>query len=257
MKIQIVSDLHLEFQSNRDWLRKNPLIPKGDVLLIAGDTICDKYKKKAAFFYKKISKDFPLIISTMGNHEFYHGFIDYAYPNYQKWISENHLKLNNECYIYNDVKFIVSILWAEVPFYRVDAVEQGLNDYYHIYYRRTDLDKDVIRVENTNRFHYYSVRFIKKELSKPFKGKIVILTHHLPSYQCISGDFRNSPLNAAYASNLHEIIENDPQIAYWLCGHSHDKNVTKIGDTIVIRNPLGYIDHNEQQDFERDFFVEI
>ena len=257
MKIQIVSDLHLEFQSNRDWLRENPIIPKGDVLLIAGDTVCDKHKKKAAFFYKKISKDFPLIISTMGNHEFYRGFIDYAYPNYKKWIKENYLQMNNGVYIYSGVKVIVSTLWSFVPFYREDEVEQGLNDYYYIYYKRNDGEKGIVRVKNTNQYHEYSVDFIKKELAKPFDGKVVLLTHHLPSYQCIAEEFRGSSLNAAYASNLHDIIENNLQIVLWVCGHSHDRNITKVSSTLIIRNPLGYVDHDEQKDFDRDFMIEV
>ena len=38
MKVQICSDLHLEFSDNRKWFKENPLIPKGEILIIAGDT---------------------------------------------------------------------------------------------------------------------------------------------------------------------------------------------------------------------------
>ena len=38
MKIQFVSDLHLEFPDNRAWLAAHPLEVTGDILLIAGDT---------------------------------------------------------------------------------------------------------------------------------------------------------------------------------------------------------------------------
>ena len=38
MKIQFVSDLHLEFPENRAYLAEHPLEVTGDILLVAGDT---------------------------------------------------------------------------------------------------------------------------------------------------------------------------------------------------------------------------
>ena len=257
MKIQIASDLHLEFPENREWLRENQLIPKGDILLLAGDTICDKYKKKAKSFYQKISKEFPLIISTMGNHEFYNGIIDYVYPSYKGNISENHIRLNNMSYVSEDVKIIVTALWSLVPEPKKYAVSWGLNDYRLISHSNIYKEKNLITVEDTNQYFKMSLKFLKDELLLPFEGKILVMTHHLPSYDCISQEFIGSDLNSAFASDLNKFIISNPKIEYWVCGHSHDFNINKIGDTTIIRNPLGYVCMGEEWDFQRDFVIEL
>ena len=39
MKIQYCSDLHLEMDDNNSFIKKNPIEPAGDILILAGD-IC-------------------------------------------------------------------------------------------------------------------------------------------------------------------------------------------------------------------------
>ncbi len=247
MKLQIASDLHLEFPKNREWLEKNPIMPMGDVLLLAGDVVTERTKSRAwaKKFFHKLEKEFSFIISVMGNHEFYHGHLDFAYPSYIKSRAENHLLINNKVHTIGDVRFLASTLWSNVPPESFDGVEACMNDY--------SLIKN-ISVEKTVWYHEQSVAFLKAELAKPFNGKTVVLTHHLPSYKCISEQMHDYLTNPAYASHLDDLILNS-KIDLWAHGHSHDFCDIRIGNTRVVRNPMGY--PGQEQGFYRDFAVEV
>lgn len=255
MNIQIASDLHLEFPENRRWLEEHPLTPKGDVLILAGDIVVLKYKDKAEQFYNKVCSQFKQVISIFGNHEFYHGEINFAYPSYFKQLRENHILLNNKSFVYQNVKFICSTLWSAIPDKDVMEIERRMNDYHIIYGDKRD--KTPITAVQTNLFHKISVEFIQQELKKGFEGKIVVVTHHLPSFRCNARKYQQSALNSAYVNNMDNLIEANQQISLWIHGHSHEFNQVNIGKVILARNPLGYIDVGEEHGFKRDHIVTI
>ena len=255
LKIQIASDLHLEFLENREWIDKNPLIPKGNILLLAGDIVPDKYKQKAEKFYQKISTAFPTIISAMGNHEFYHGIVSYAYPRYSSKISNNHFRLNNSSLIIHNIKFIVSTLWSDIQEKERGPIESSMNDYKLIKDKDAYGEKLPLTVEKVKQYHRLSLAFLKTEVEKPFAGKIVVMTHHLPSYACITGTYQL--INSAYATNLDLFIISHPQISLWVCGHAHGFSDIQIGSTRIVRNTVGYVQDGQHQSFRRDFVVEV
>jgi Icc-related predicted phosphoesterase len=254
MKIQIVSDLHLEFAENRAWTNKNPIIPCGDVLLLAGDIIMDKHRKKIDSFFEKIEKQFKLIISINGNHEFYSGTCDYAYPQYFKQISCNRYKINNGILTYGNIRFIASTLWSHIPSDQKSMYYEIMNDYRNIQ-KKSWGDGVPITIEDTNRYHKLSVEFIESELNKPFQGKTVLLTHHLP-YPGIAKDRIEPAIPCFYGSDLSRLMENY-NIALWVFGHIHSSLDGSKGNTRLISNPLGYMSENQKNSFKRDLVIEI
>lgn len=257
MKIQVVSDLHLEFPANRVWLKSSPVRPKADILLIAGDLCTLKQFDRIQPFIESFNRDFALVISTYGNHEFYGSNIESAYPSETKQLSENHFRLNNAVYIHQDVRIIASLLWSHIPPQAEARVENSLNDYRFIYKDGPRGTETHIRASDSNGYHDLSLSFIKETLASPFAGKTVLLTHHLPSFQCVPEMFKGSELSTGFASNLDDLILEHPEIALWAHGHAHDFDDRYVGETRMVRNPLGYVDHKEQHDFKRDFVVEL
>ena len=83
LKIQYVSDLHLEFPQNRAWLEEHPLEVTGDILLVAGDTAYLDTPKSGQDTYSRYSfwdwaaEHYKQVIVCFGNHDFY-GYYDLA-----------------------------------------------------------------------------------------------------------------------------------------------------------------------------------
>lgn len=256
MKIQIASDLHLEFPSNRKWLKENPLKPRGDILLLAGDIILDRKKEDADFFYQYLEDNFSCIISTMGNHEFYNSDICYAYPSFFEKITANHYRINNYTLEFEGLKIIGSTLWSHIPDKRRSFLYQVMNDYLLIH-RKVDGQMKRLLISNTNEYHKQSIAYIEKELSKDYNGKVIVFTHHLPSFDCIIKEYDNQDkIQNAFASDLNYLFENY-SIDYWIFGHLHDSVDVNIGKTRVICNPLGYMREPQKDVFDRELIIEV
>ena len=256
MKIQLASDLHLEFEENREWIERNPLIPSADVLILAGDIVCDKFAHLAFPFYYKISKQFKHIISCKGNHEFYHGDISNAYISRRGDITQNHVWINNKSIRIEDVRFVVTTLWTDIPPEYNEQILLGLNDYNLITRTHGNGKTIPLDTKDVNQFHEWSKEFISAQLLIPFDGKTVIVSHHLPSFKCITNRPPYPELYHAYASDMEDFMKHK-NITHWFHGHSHDFFECKIHNTHVVRNPLGYVVHGDQKDFRRDFVVEV
>lgn len=69
MRIQYMSDLHLEFQENNRYLRYNELPVTGDVLVLAGDIFYLKDKTAPVMnFWKWAFKNYCQVLIVPGNH---------------------------------------------------------------------------------------------------------------------------------------------------------------------------------------------
>ncbi|MEA4841137.1 MAG: serine/threonine protein phosphatase [Bacteroidales bacterium] len=149
-----------------------------------------------------------------------------------------------------NIDFIVSTLWAKIPLEEAYITERSVSDFHRILY-----SGEILTWENFNREHDNCIRFIQNEVAKSTAAHIVVVTHHVPSFQLLSPDFAQSKMNGAFTVELASYIENSP-IEYWIYGHSH-RNIDKvIGKTNCLTNQLGYVFHNEHLSFDLGKTVE-
>ena len=236
IRIQYVSDLHLEFPQNRQWLTKHPLEVTGDILLVAGDTAyldlpdskSDTYS--AYQFWDWESKNYCQVIVCFGNHDFY-GYYDLATMSngFRKEIRHNVHAYYNSVVHLDGIDIIVSTLWSKIKPYDAFLTEKNVSDFY-----RNDFNLE----------HERCLAFIQQAISESDAEKIIVVTHHVPTQLCTAAEFIESPINGAFTVELGDFIA-DSRIDYWIYGHSHRNIKAQIGDTLIMSNQLGYVSDNE------------
>jgi predicted phosphodiesterase len=261
MKIQIVSDLHLEFWGNKKIY--NFIRPAADILCILGDLCCiDPVGCKMIItFFKEISPKFRLIIWVPGNHEYYR---DKQCPSCtipeinktariitKKFKNIKYLNCETIDYLYKKTlyRFIGCILWTHIPDSKSKTIEETMSDYGKIYtsWSKKNAKAKRLNYKYVNAWHSKCLQFIKSELTKTNKLKKnivdnkninniknIILTHHKPFL-----GKRNTPVQMAYESDQMKLL-NSGQIHLWGYGHTHEKFHRKIGKTILYSLPKGY-----------------
>ena len=131
----------------------------------------------------------------------------------------------------------------------------GLNDFHYgrteestynkAWYLESDSDLSYITPENYERFFQRTFSEIKRIVENNPNKEIVIVTHHCPSPKCIDSGYVDSPLNASYVSDLENFIVSHKNIKCWVCGHVHHRGDFRVGDCLIVMNPLGYCKYGE------------
>ena len=116
MRIQYMSDLHLEFQKNSRYLKHNELPVTGDVLVLAGDIFYLKDKvAPLTKFWKWASENYRQVLIVPGNHEYYN-YSDVMERGLQwRWMFRENVGYYQNLVVHiDDTDFVLSTLWSRV-----------------------------------------------------------------------------------------------------------------------------------------------
>jgi len=237
MRVQICSDLHLEFgqiTSLYDEIVNTP----ADILVLSGDISgCDNITDDLVRIQEDSGKR---IIFVSGNHEYY-GTTRRTLDKELKYIKH----INNKIHVLIEddiciggVVFIGSTGWWDESNGSIGlTVQHGLNDFRMIYDLMDEKNLNGIawgRKSKTflaSKMHYY--RHNHPDM------RLCVVTHHYPHPKSLSPKFEGSPLNVCFGNRWEDLIEQyKPEL--WIHGHTHDGFDYMVDKTRIICNPQGY-----------------
>jgi predicted phosphohydrolase len=251
-KLQYASDLHIEFPSNKEFLKQNPLQPMGEVLVLTGDIVPFAVMQKHQDFFSYVADHFKTTYWLPGNHEYYRFDIVEKSGVMHEKIRSNVFLVNNTSVIHENVRLIFSTLWSKISPGHKWQIERSLNDFHLIKHRGFRFS-----TEHYNQLHEESLTFIQNELSAVHEGNVAVFTHHCPTFLNYPEQYKGDLLNEAFAVELYDFIEASG-IAFWAYGHHHTNTPEfNIGNTRLVTNQLGYVQRNEHGMFEINKAIEL
>lgn len=243
MNIHLVSDLHLELSKTYPTYLQDV---KADILVLAGD-IGKPFTDKYSNFIDYCAKLFSHVIVVAGNHEYYQSKLKKSMMDIDNKIKEICSNYNNvyflqrDSIIINNVQFIGCTLWSYC-----DKHANKTNDFVNIKH---------MTYATYVQLHMSDRKYLEQTLNNKVCEKVVVITHHTPSYTLINPKYKGDCANSFYASHMDDIVG---KATMWLCGHTHSSINTTINDCQCVINAYGYPgETREETGFNKELLLVI
>jgi predicted phosphodiesterase len=243
MRLQILSDIHAEFQNDlgekfiTQYLRPRNV----DVLIIAGDIGVGDSLMYSLHLISKTYKD-SRVLYVPGNHDFYHSSFRFVMDKLH--LLENSLPnlsiLSNKMVTINGINFVGTTLWFKKN-KKYKEYANMLSDFPLI----ANFEY-VVFEENQE-----AIDFLNWHVNKDS----IVITHYMPTYESVPARYKDDPFNMFFVCNMESLIhERKPKM--WVHGHTHDSFNYMLGDTHIVCNPLGYLGKEINAGFIPNMIIE-
>lgn len=245
MRIKYMSDLHLEFERSAGSIERfaASLDPTDcDVLVLAGDISSGQQIAEHVGVLAERFDKMP-VLYVAGNHEYYGGnSVSVAQQQELLRTAFKHVHcLERNVVTVDGQRFLGTPLWYD---YTVDVASQSQywSDFAHIAGIRKWIDKSFQRD--------------KAWLEAELREGDVVISHFLPSHQCVSPRWRGEMTNMFFVSDVEQlIVARKPKL--WIHGHTHDSRDVRVGDTRIVCNPRGYVGQALNGNFEPVAVIDV
>ena len=285
MKIQLLSDLHLESNPNFKALPTSG----ADLLVLAGDIGSYQTGSKltelgiadfglARFSPLPVSQGgagWPVpVVFLPGNHEYDGLDFDVAHARLRETCERlGMIWLDRETTFMHGVRLIGCTLWTDFdaladlnPQINPPAADSPLTqqmqarekafraaNFYlnknHSFRLGQPMLADAVREEGIKSQHW-----LRQALAKPFDGMTVVVTHFAPSLLSADPRYGLNPGTAGFCNALDDLL---PAARLWLHGHLHCPADYVKNGCRVVANPLGYARKGEQKAFRPEWLIRV
>lgn len=222
MQFAVISDLHIDVHP-LDIASLGIDVPV-DLCIVAGDLHPDNFARHnfLSNLEQRIQSE---VLFIPGNHDY--------------WGSTPALR-NSQRIKVKDVAIAGATLWTELSPTEWVLYMLNLADYRYI----RNWEEDVYRLAHSNQKAY----LMTSEAD-------IIVSHHGPSWQSISPQFKGNELNCAFVNDMdYEIAALKKPPKFWIHGHVHSSFDYYIDQTRVICNPRGYPHESNFQNYKARIF---
>ena len=252
MRVQILSDLHLEFDP-----AVPPLASDAEAVIVAGDLA--PYTPGLLARVRDAWRDARHVLYVAGNHEYYGHDLDEAAAALGADCEANGITLLDPGTAdLGGTRVIGATLWTDFaldgdPGVAMMIADRQVNDFSGAIW--TGGGEAPFTAAASAERHARERGFVEDALFAA-PGPAVVVTHHAPTPRSIHPRWRTSALNGAFASDLERVIERH-QPTLWIHGHVHDAVDALLGETRVLANPRGYPGDGRRNGYQADLTLDI
>lgn len=245
MKLQIVSDLHIDSYARQS----HPLghIPKtdADIVLVAGDTA---NSDNGMMWLQEQAQHLGVpLITVAGNHEYFGEDIlhfDYklaTWDNFDTATQKGMRVLQCQYMDIGNVRLLGCTLWTDYQYQAntetMEVAKRFMRDYKQIY-----AGDQMFSPEISMQIHAKHRKWLRQELitAEQLGKKAIVMSHHSISPLSVSEKYATLPSNAAFVSDLSAWMFESWAPTLWIHGHTHEAFDYRINNTRVIVNPRAY-----------------
>lgn len=274
MKIQLLSDLHLEANPG---FEATPA-PDADLLVLAGDVGSYQLRPDGSVMAEPdwgLQRFSPLpqyagwpvsVLFVPGNHEYDARDIDQAHADLRACCERLGIQwLERETTVIDGVRFVGTTLWSDYDtFARPGAPLTEQLKQRHKAFRAANFYLQKMAGQRGGQlFDAAAMRalaldcqgWLREALAQPHSdGPTVVVTHFAPTLHSADPRYGLSPGTAGFCNALDDLL---PQADVWLHGHLHCPTDVRVGRCRIVANPLGYASKGEQLSFRPLLTIDV